>query len=99
MFTAAQLQKRSAAFQRLTGVTPEEFDTIVEVFEPLWNEAEIARLNIRKRKRAIGAGPNFKLDPVAQILMTLIYLRQYCFLAPQQHLTGLGRTGSSEIFV
>jgi hypothetical protein len=78
MFTTAQLQKRPAAFQRLTGVTPDEFDTIVEAFEPLWGEAEIARLNIRKRKRAIGAGPNFKLDPAAQVLMTLIYLRQYC---------------------
>ena len=78
MFTATQLQKRPAAFQRLTGVTPEEFDSIVEAFEPLWDEAEIARLNNRKRKRAIGAGPTFKLEVAAQILMTLIYLRQYC---------------------
>ena len=78
MFTATQLQKRPAAFQRLTGVTPEEFDNIAEAFEPLWDEAEIARLNNRKRKRAIGAGPTFKLEVAAQILMTLIYLRQYC---------------------
>jgi hypothetical protein len=53
MFTATQLQKRPAAFQRLTGVTPDEFDTIVEAFEPLWDEAELARLNNRKRKRSI----------------------------------------------
>jgi hypothetical protein len=78
MFTATQLQKRPAAFQRLTGVTPEEFDTITEAFESLWNEAEIERLNKRKRKRAIGAGPSFKLEITAQVLMTLIYLRQYC---------------------
>ena len=103
MFTVFQLQKRllgpraaphglgpPAAFQRLTGVTPEEFDSIVEAFEPLWNEAEIKRLNIRKRKRAIGAGPTFKLDPVAQVLMTLIYLRQYCFLTPTAAPDGLG---------
>ena len=90
MFTTTQLQKRPAAFQRLTGVTPEEFDSIVEAFEPLWDEAQIARLNIRKRKRAIGAGPTFKLDPVAQILMTLIYLRQYCFLTPTAAPDGLG---------
>jgi hypothetical protein len=77
MFTAAQLQKRPAAFQRLTGVTPEEFNTITEAFEPLWDEAETTRLNNRKRKRAIGAGLNFKLEVTAQILMTLIYLRQY----------------------
>ena len=78
MFTAAQLQKRPAAFQRLTGVTPDEFNTITEAFEPLWDEAEITRLNKRKRKRAIGAGPTFKLEVTSQILMTLIYLRQYC---------------------
>ena len=35
MFTVFQLQKRPAAFQRLTGVTPDEFDTIIEAFEPL----------------------------------------------------------------
>ena len=62
MFTTAQLQKRPAAFPRLTGVTPEEFNTITEAFEPLWDEAKIARLNNRKRKRAIGAGPTFKLE-------------------------------------
>jgi DDE superfamily endonuclease/Helix-turn-helix of DDE superfamily endonuclease len=78
MFTVAQLQKRPAAFQRLTGVTPDEFNTILEAFEPLWDEAEIERLNNRKRKRAVGAIPTFKLEVAAQILMTLIYLRQYC---------------------
>ena len=95
MFTAAQLQKRllgptaaphwlgpPAAFQRLTGVTPDEFNTVIEAFEPLWDEAEITRLNNRKRKRAIGAGPCFKLEVTLQVLMTLIYLRQYAFLTP-----------------
>ncbi len=67
MFTAAQLQKRPAAFQRLTGVTPDEFNTIVEASEPLWDEAEIERLNNRKRKRCIGAGPTFKLEGEFQL--------------------------------
>ncbi len=78
MLRAAQLQKRPAAFQRLTGVTPTEFDTILELSTPLWHDANTRRLNNRKRSRAIGAGAKFHLELHALLLMTLIYLRQYC---------------------
>jgi hypothetical protein len=78
MLNATQLQKRPTAFQRLTGVTPEEFDTILELSTPHWQRAELERLNQRKRERAIGAGATFKLKLASRVLMTLIYLRQYC---------------------
>lgn len=78
MLRAAQLQKRPAAFQRLTGVTPAEFDTILELTTPVWHESNAKRLNNRKRQRAIGAGAKFHLELHALLLMTLIYLRQYC---------------------
>lgn len=78
MLRAAQLQKRPAAFQRLTGVTPKEFDAILELLSPVWIEANRKRLNNRKRLRAIGAGAKFHLELHALLLMTLIYLRQYC---------------------
>jgi len=78
MLRAAQLQKRPAAFQRLTGVTPNEFDTILESLSPLWHDANTKRLNNHKRSRAIGAGAKFHLELHELLLMTLIYLRQYC---------------------
>jgi len=78
MLRADQLQKRPAAFQRLAGGTPDEFDTILELLEPRWNEAELERLNTHTRQRAIGAGAKFKLNLTARVLMILIYLRQYC---------------------
>lgn len=78
MLCVKQLQKRPQAFQRLTGVTTEEFNTIHELLEPAWNEANTKRLNTRQRKRAIGAGAQFQLPLLEWSLMTLIYLRQYC---------------------
>ena len=52
MLRVTELQKRPTAFQRLTGVTPDEFDTITELLEPLWDEAELERLNTHERVRA-----------------------------------------------
>jgi hypothetical protein len=78
MLRVARLQQRPVAFQRLTGVTSDEFDTILEQLTPLWAEANQQRLNQRKRQRAIGAGAKFHLELDALLLMTLIYLRQYC---------------------
>jgi Helix-turn-helix of DDE superfamily endonuclease len=78
MLRVAQLQQRPTAFQRLTGVTGDEFDTILEQLTPLWAEANQQRLSGRKRQRAIGAGAKFHLEIDALLLMTLIYLRQYC---------------------
>jgi DDE superfamily endonuclease/Helix-turn-helix of DDE superfamily endonuclease len=78
MLNAKQLKTRPAAFQRLTGVSPNEFDTIIKLITPLWNAAEQTRLNTKKRKRAVGAGAQFKLEITARVLLVLIYLRQYC---------------------
>jgi hypothetical protein len=78
MLRVTQLQKRPTAFRRLSGVTVEEFDTILEQLTPLWNAAQTARLNNRKRQRRIGGGAQFKLELIALLLMALIYLRQYC---------------------
>jgi hypothetical protein len=78
MLRVAQLQKRPTAFRRLSGVTVEEFDTILELLRPLWNAAQTTRLNQRKRQRRIGAGAQFKLELAVLLLMGFIYLRQYC---------------------
>jgi hypothetical protein len=78
MLRVTQLQQRPIAFQRLTGVTGEEFNTILGLVTPLWLGANEQRLNNRQRKRAIGAGAKFHLELDALLLMTLIDLRQYC---------------------
>ena len=77
MITAAKLERRPRAFQSLTGLTPEQFRGVLEVFTPLWLEAERTRLSRPNRLRAIGAGASFKLAVPERLLMALIYLRQY----------------------
>jgi Helix-turn-helix of DDE superfamily endonuclease len=78
MLRVAQFQQRPTAFQRLTSVTGDEFDTILEQLTPLWVDTNQQRLSKRKRQRAIGAGAKFQLELNVLLLMTLIYLRQYC---------------------
>lgn len=71
------LRRNPRAFQRLTGVTVEEFEQLYQDFEPAWVAAEEQRLQRPERKRAIGAGNAYKLDPQNQLLMVLVWLRLY----------------------
>ena len=77
MNTLKVLRARPGLFFRLSGIRLEDFDKLVKDTHPLWLKSEHERLSRESRKRAIGAGRNYKLDFPAQLLMCLLYYRTY----------------------
>ena len=74
---ADRLRRKPDTFRRLTGITPEDFDQVMEDLRPLYEEAEKERLGRPDRERAIGGGRNFKLALEDRLLMLLMYYRLY----------------------
>jgi hypothetical protein len=64
-------------FKAMTGVDVPEFDMLVRDILPRFATAEQTRLQRPTRKRAIGAGHPFTLDARDQLLLTVVWLRQY----------------------
>lgn len=77
MLSARKLMRRKQAFERLVGLTPEQFEQLLMDLEPRWNRAHRRSLLRADRKRGIGAGRAFKLPLAERLLVTLLYLRQY----------------------
>ena len=77
MLSARKLMRRKQAFERLVGVTPDQFKQLLTDLEPHWNRAHRRSLLRVNRKRGIGAGRAFKLPLAERLLVTLLYLRQY----------------------
>src|SRR3989442_1783469 len=73
----ASLQRHPVAFRSLTGISLAEFATLVREVTPDYEAAETARHTRPARRRAIGGGHPFRLDARDQLLLTLIWLRQY----------------------
>lgn len=61
----------------MTGLTVAEFESLEAEVLPRFGEAEQARLSRADRKRAIGGGRQFEMSARDQILMTVVWLRQY----------------------
>jgi len=74
---STDLQHYPRVFQHLTGVSVVEFDALVADLLPALTAAAQARLQRPTRQRTIGGGRQFELAPRAQILLTVIWLRQY----------------------
>jgi hypothetical protein len=72
-----RLCRKPDTFRRLTGISPEDFDRVLEELRPLYEEAEQKRLDRPDRERAIGGGRNFKLPLEDRFLMLLMYYRLY----------------------
>jgi hypothetical protein len=72
-----RLQRFPAVFKSMTGLQKTQFDELVTDMLPRFHAAEQARLNRPTRKRAIGGGPSFDLDPRNQVLLTVVWLRLY----------------------
>ena len=72
-----RLQRFPAVFKSMTGLHPAQFDDLVADMRPRLLRAEQTRLSRPTRKRAIGAGHPFELDPRNQLLLTVIWLRLY----------------------
>jgi hypothetical protein len=75
------LSQHPRVFESLSSLSVALFDELVEELEPRFAEAEFERLNRPDRQRAMGGGRNQKLELCDQVLMSLIWLRNY----PKQH--------------
>lgn len=61
----------------MTGLTLNEFEELLDKILPRFGEAEQQRLSRANRQRAIGGGRQFEVSTRDQILMVVVWLRQY----------------------
>jgi hypothetical protein len=77
----SNLQRYPAVFRSLTGLRVGEFDQLAKDMTPLYAEAERIRHALTReghaRQRAVGGGPHFVLSMRDQLLLTVVWLRQY----------------------
>jgi len=71
------LRKQPVVFGHLTGLTVGVFDELTAQVVPALEAAHKKKLARPDRKRAIGGGDNFDLSTADQLLLTVIWLRQY----------------------
>lgn len=77
MMKYAYLSQYPSMFLRMTGLHLDEFDELNQEVAPPYKAAELARLSRSDRQRAIGGGDHADLNERDQILLTVIWLRQY----------------------
>jgi hypothetical protein len=71
------LRTYPAVFRHLTGLTVAVFDTLVADVVPAIEAAHARRLDRPDRQRAVGGGDHFDLATADQVLLTVVWLRQY----------------------
>jgi hypothetical protein len=77
MTHADRLKKNPAVFRRLTGITPDIFDDVLQQLAPRYEEWHRTHLHHPDREREYGGGRPFKLPVEDRLLMLLIYYRTY----------------------
>ena len=93
MLRYARLVRHPAQLQRFTGLTPEQFATMVQRVAPLWQAAEQQRLSRPTRQRAIGAGRRYTLARLEdKVLPVLVFYRLYLTEELMSWLFGLPRS-------
>ena len=73
----ANLRKSPSVFRHLTGVTIRVFDELAAVVVPAVEETRRKTLDRPDRERALGGGDTFDLPVIDQVLLAVIWLRQY----------------------
>ena len=73
----AYLSRHPRVFLTMTGLPVAAFDDLVRDVLPAFAQAEHERLDRPDRARAIGGGPGFALSARDQVLLTVVWLRQY----------------------
>lgn len=71
------LRQQPAVFGHLTGLTVAAFDELAAQVVPAVEATHRKRLARPDRERAIGGGDHFDLSTADQLLLTVIWLRQY----------------------
>ena len=87
-----RLHRFPDVFKAITGLRVSQFDELVKDVLPRFHAAEYTRHDRPTRKRAVGAGPHFDLDPRNQILLTVIWLRVYPIHEVLGYLFGISDT-------
>ncbi len=77
MLNIQKLSKKPKVFQRLTGLTPNEFQKLLKKLKPLYREAEAGKVDITSRKRKVGGGRKRKLTLNQNLFLLLVYYRTY----------------------
>src|SRR5947208_11528025 len=72
-----QLRRYPTVFLKMTGLRLNEFEELLTDLLPRMADAERVRLQRADRRRAIGAGRHADLARTNQLLVTIIWLRQY----------------------
>jgi hypothetical protein len=73
-----KLTKKINIFQRIVGLTNEQFNILVEKVAPNWENAEEERKLQSIRKRKIGAGHPYKFEELREkLLIVLLYFKLY----------------------
>lgn len=86
---AAWLTRHPAVFRALTGIGVAEYRQIVRELAGPYAAAERRRLARPGRRRAIGGGRQFALAMADQVLLTVVWLRQYPTFPVLGYLFGL----------
>ena len=73
----ANLRKHPAVFKHLTGLVVAVFDELAAGVVPVVEDTHRKKLDRPDRQRAVGGGDSFDLSTADQLLLTVIWLRQY----------------------
>ena len=84
MLQRSRLRHFPAIFRNLTGLTVVVFDQLLDDLRPAFAADRRRRLDRPDRRRALGGGDDFDLDPDDQFLLTIFWLRHY----PTQEVLG-----------
>jgi DDE superfamily endonuclease/Helix-turn-helix of DDE superfamily endonuclease len=71
------LREHPTVFRHLTGLTVAVFDALAAEVVPAVEAAHHEKLDRPDRRRAVGGGDNFDLATADQVLLTVVWLRQY----------------------
>jgi hypothetical protein len=92
-----ELQSKPRIFQSLTGLNPQEFESLLVSFGTAWESFVQETFQREGRKRAYGAGRKPELKkPADQLLFILVYFRLYPIQEVQGFLFGLSQPQANE---
>ena len=77
MLNYEQLSCKPGAFKSITGISSDEFQTLLAEVSPRYRAAEQQRLLRPERRRALGGGLKSRHDVAERLLMTMVWLRLY----------------------
>lgn len=92
-----QLRRHPRVFLKMTGLRLNEFEQLLTDMLPQIADAERVRLQRADRRRAVGAGRHADLARTNQLLLTIIWLRQYPTNELLGYLFGVSDSSASRI--